>query len=425
MSGIRHFVKARLHRRIFMWFGASIIATGVVVGLVLVLLRPAGPTWPEHVQRVRQFAGTRFAKVWDDEAERTELTHALSRELGVDVTVLDSEGMVLTTVGNTCDAHAFTIPVERNGDPMGTVNVCPEGGPRWDGVRLAVVLIVCGGMLWAASGRIARRLARPLGELVRVTEEIGRGNLSARVRLGRHRPGEIGLLADSIDDMSGRIEKQMADQRELLAAVSHEVRTPLARLRVLLEIARDGQGSDDVYDQLEREILEIDALVGELLASSRVDFAAMSWHDLDAEDVARRALERAGSSLDLLAVSGEDRSIQADATLLARALANLLDNADKHGGGVTHLQVNLLGDQVEFAVEDHGPGFSEDLGERAFEPFARGDSDGGKGSLGLGLSLVRRIAEAHGGSAAAESRPGGGSRVYFRVKRRQEFPTGP
>jgi len=424
MSGIRQFVKARLHRRIFMWFGASIIATGVVVGLVLVLLRPAGPTWPEHVQRVRQFAGTRFAKVWHDEAERAELANAMSRDLALDVTLMDAEGEVLTTVGDACDTHAFTIPVERNGERLGTVNACPEGGPRWGGIRLALVLIVCGGMLWAASGRIARRLVRPLGELVRVTEEVGRGNLAARARLGRHHAGEMGLLADSINDMSERIEKQMGDQRELLAAVSHEVRTPLARLRVLLEIARDGEGSADVYDQLEREILEIDALVGELLASSRIDFAAMSWHDLDAEDVARRALERAGASLELLEVTGEDHAIQADATLLARALANLLDNADKHGGGVTRLRVDLQDDLVEFAVEDDGPGFSEGLGDRAFDPFERGGSDGGRSSLGLGLSLVRRIAEAHGGSAAADSGQGGGSRVYFQVKRRQQFPSG-
>ena len=266
-------------------------------------------------------------------------------------------------------------------------------------------LFVAGAAVWMVAGKIARRIARPLSELVHVAEEIGAGRLRARATVPPWRIGEIAVLARAINHMAARIEQQVADQRELLAGVSHEIRTPLARIRVLLEIGRQNGAKPETFDELEREVIEIDALVGDLLASARLDFAALTPRPLDGVEVARRALERAGVSDEALAVSagtdGQAR-FEGDATLVARALANLLDNARRHGGGVAGLRVGARPGFVTFDVEDHGPGFpsDDDKGKRRAE-----------GSLGLGLVLVRRIADAHRGSLTLANRPEGGARV--------------
>ena len=138
-------------------------------------------------------------------------------------------------------------------------------------------------LLWKAAGGIARRISRPLYELTRAAQEIGSGNLAARAQLGGGGFDEIGVLSSAFNDMAARLERQLAEQRELLAAVSHELRTPLARIRLLVEIAAAGDGADgaatldaDTLDEIEREAIEIDTLVGELLASARLEFQALT-----------------------------------------------------------------------------------------------------------------------------------------------------
>ncbi len=275
--------------------------------------------------------------------------------------------------------------------------------------------IMVGIALWLASGFIAWRLTRPLMQVIRVTRDIRDGKLESRIELGRH-AGELGILAASVNDMAARIEKQIADQRELLAAVSHEIRTPLGHMRILLESAREKKIDEPLVADLEREVLEIDRLVGQLLAGSRLDFGTVDRRNLDAADLAALALERAGLAPEKLEVTTSDVSLAGDPTLLARALANLLDNAERHAGGAVRVGVRAEEAAVVFEVDDRGPGFSAEDLPRAFESFYRG-RERGHGSLGLGLSLVRRIAVAHGGRAWAENLPDGGARVAFSVAR--------
>src|SRR5262245_10203858 len=139
--------------------------------------------------------------------------------------------------------------------------------------------------------------------------------------------------------MAGKIEKQVSDQRELLAAVSHELRTPLARVRIISELGRDVGPTGKTWDDLDREVVEMDALVGELLASSRLEFEALAIRELDVRDTAARALERGGLPAEKLVLQSQAKTLKADPTLLARALANLLDNARKHGGVAEALTV--------------------------------------------------------------------------------------
>jgi signal transduction histidine kinase len=298
-------------------------------------------------------------------------------------------------------------------------------------------LVVAIVMLWAASGAIAHRLVRPLSELARVAEDIGRGQLASRVRLSPRQGMEFMMVGNVMNEMAQRIEKQLADQRALLATVSHEIRTPLSRMRLLIEFAREkaeanlarlaelraalGQeppggtvkGPLDEMAQLEREVTEIDALVSDLLASSRIDFTALTRTDLDAIEVAKNALERAGVDASRLEVAEGPIAFSGDATLVARAVSNLLENAKRHAGGVEVLRVEARPGLVAFIVEDGGPGFAPGDEGRVFEPFFKRVSvaSNGEESVGLGLALVKRIAEAHQGRVFAENREQGGARV--------------
>jgi signal transduction histidine kinase len=286
-------------------------------------------------------------------------------------------------------------------------------------------------LLWTASGRLARRMSRPIYELTRVAQKIGGGDLAARASTNLRSSGEVAVLSRAINDMAARIAHQLAEQRELLAAVSHELRTPLSRIRLLIEIAREGRLSPDTLNEIERETVEIDTLVGELLASARLEFQALSTRPLDAVEVARRALDRAGMTVDKLTAPQGPLRFAADPTLVARALANLIDNARKHAGGLDQLSVNVSDGFVIFEVSDRGPGFAPGEEERIFAAFRRGQgSDAGAeddadastdrpgrshGSLGLGLALVKRIAEAHGGDVIAANRAGGGATMTLRL----------
>ncbi|HEY6078746.1 MAG TPA: ATP-binding protein, partial [Polyangiaceae bacterium] len=151
-----------------------------------------------------------------------------------------------------------------------------------------------------------------------------------------------------------------------------------------------------------------------LLASSRLDVGALDLQTLCARDVALRALERAGMGPELLHDTSGEASVRGDATLLARALGNLLENAVHHAGGVTELTLRADASNVYLEVTDSGSGLSPEALAHGFDPFFRGSQDGqssSRGALGLGLSLVRRIARAHGGDANIENRPDGGGAI--------------
>jgi len=399
----------RLQRRLFWWFGLTTFITSLVSFGVMRLVSPDIHGLHKDVERLEQFASGRFERVWDDAAARHELAAAVAAAFDAAVQVRDARGGTLDEVGGRCEKPTVTVAVRRQGVTLGDVRGCVHHarGPDWWAVLAALFAAFL--TIWAATGKLAFHITRPLQDLTRVTREIGEGKLESRVRLGHHHKGEVGILADSVNEMAKRIERQMRDQRELLAGVSHEIRSPLARLRVLSELLQSAAPSADLHAKIEREVAEIDELVGKLLASSRLDFGALELQLLCARDVALRALERAGLSPVLLRDTSDAASIRGDATLLARALGNLLENAQHHAGGVEALTLRADDRYVHFEVFDSGPGLSEDSLAHGFDPFFRGSSDGqtsSRGALGLGLSLVQRIARAHRGDAAIDNRKG-------------------
>jgi signal transduction histidine kinase len=397
------------HRgRIFRWFGVTILVTVAAVSGVFHLLGERG-TFTRQREGALRFVGEQLARSWDDAPARTALVASLSRDLELGVVLRDASGEVLQREGS-CRRREATVPVA----DRGTLEVCVARAPfgPW---RLLAGLLAAAGVVWLASGRIARRIARPIVQLAEVARDLGDGKLASRARLDRRELGEIGTLTGAINDMADKIERQMREQRELLAAVSHELRTPLGHVRVIADLL--APTADPVQlARLEQEVAEMDRLVGELLANARVDFSAMTPTRLDVAALAGTALERLQLPADRLVVEAGETHVQADATLLLRAIGNLVENAERHGKGLVRLAVRPRPGRVLVEAEDAGPGFGRDGVSRAFEPFQRrasGEDDGR--SLGLGLSLVRRIAEAHGGRAYARDREGGGAVVGIEV----------
>ncbi len=411
--GHGHHARGRLHGRIFRWFGAAIVSTGLAVALVFHFLG-GGSAWSRQRDGALRLVGGELSRTWDDPAGRAAFVAALGRDLELDVELRDTGGALLQAEG-TCVRPDFAVAVPGRGE----LRVCTARHPAGMTWRLALGLLAAVAVLWLASGRIARRIARPIVHLAGVARDLGDGKLASRARLDWREPGEIGTLTTAINDMAGKIERQMREQRELLAAVSHELRTPLGHVRLIGDLL--STTADPVHlAELEREVLEMDRLVGELLAGARLDFSAMNTTVLDAAALAATALERSGLPAARLHVDTGDAVVDADATLLLRAIGNLIDNAERHGKGLLRLSVRARPGHLVVEAEDTGPGFSEAELPRAFEPFQRRAAEGDDGrSLGLGLSLVRRIAEAHGGTAYVRNREGGGAVVGL------ELPRGP
>jgi two-component system, OmpR family, sensor kinase len=453
----------RLHQQLFAWLALTILATIAVSVLVLNLLEPAQAPFNRFVDQAAGFATRQFAERWHDAPARDRLARDIADTFGVELTLSDAQGALLLRAGpEPCRGPSYSLDIESGAQRLGRIDACVQGLRRF---RPLIGLTVLGSVclvLWTAAALLARRITRPLSLLIDTTREIGSGNLSARVRLGRHQRGELRLLAESVNDMAQRIERQMKDQRELLAAVSHEVRSPLARLRLSAEILRNDAANAQALDSIELEVVELDGLVGQLLASSRLDFESSRKQDVVAGDLFRQILARRQLDAGLL----DDRSggavARVDATLITRALDNVLDNAIRHAGRVSRCSVRVVGsagpssratgpadlgrafgqeapaaggtaepegearsarraspdaEVLVFEVRDSGPGFPEHVLPKVFEAFYRGPEapPGTSGSLGLGLALVRRIARAHGGDAWAENLEGGGARVAFSV----------
>ena len=407
----RWYLRWRLQRRIFLTMATTILVTGLIVGLVV---NHGGGSYKRDLKRVGAFVGDRFGHVWDDAKERDDLARAMAEDLDVDLVVKDAQGVTLGTFGiKRCEWPSATVPVKRDGATLGSVAVCTDRHSAGAHVLwpLGIALFV----LWFFSNRLARRLAAPMVQLEGVARELASGNYTARVTIDRAmRFGEMPMLASMINEMASRIERQLADQRALLATVSHEIRTPLARMRLLVEFAREGAPpkASQSLEELDQEIVGVDALVSELLAASRIDFGALRRTTLSAHDVALGALERAKLPMTMLDDQAPDATFLGDATLAARAVGNLLENAKRHGGGPVMFRIMLRGPRIAFEVDDDGPGFGPGEERQVFEPFYRGArEEKASGSVGLGLALVKRIAEAHGGRAYAHNREGGGARV--------------
>ena len=291
----------------------------------------------------------------------------------------------------------------------------PFLGQQPSGEALATVLILLFIGVAAGAYPVVRRLTRRLEMLKAGVEQFGAGNLAQRV--DDKGSDEVAALARSFNDAAGRIESLLRSNKALLANASHELRSPLARLKMAFAMFDETppEGRPHLAKEINTNIAELDALVEEVLLASRLEAGsavpppeAVDLVGLAAEESARVGADFESSDANLT-LQGEER-------LLRRALRNLLENARRYGGDDVHVCLARVGGNAELRVLDRGPGVPEPMRERIFEAFFRlpGHAEQA-GGVGLGLSLVKQIAERHGGSVRCEAREGGGSVFVFSV----------
>lgn len=267
---------------------------------------------------------------------------------------------------------------------------------------------------------IIRKLTRRLELLRRGVEQWGAGDLTTRVAV--QGSDEVAFLAQRFNRAAERVETLVHSHKSLLANASHELRSPLARIRMGLELmghpgsSTSANTPTDFKAEILRNLAELDQLIDEILLASRLDAQEVDLGTVESIDLSGLAAEEC-ARVDALLDTGDNSQtveVQGIPKLLRRAVRNLLENARRYSSGEVEVLVRREGPRAVVRVSDHGPGVPPAQRGRIFEPFYRlpgaSERDGG---VGLGLALVRSIAERHSGTVVCEARPDGAPGACF------------
>ena len=282
----------------------------------------------------------------------------------------------------------------------------PPGAPAWGLAFVAVFLLSALGIA-AMAVLTGRRLARPMRGLANAAGRLGRGEAVAD--LAEAGPAEIRETVRAFNLMRARLDRYVADRTAMLAAVSHDLRTPITSLRLHAEFVEDAETKAKILAALD----EMQRMTGDALTFIREDAHREETRTVDLHallDSVAADLAELGHDI---AVAESERVLAAcRPAVLRRALRNLLENAAAYGGRAA-ARIERDGPEIRVVVEDEGPGIPEDELERVFEPFVRLEASRSRdtGGSGLGLAISRSIVRAHGGDIRLENRAGGGLRA--------------
>lgn len=303
----------------------------------------------------------------------------------------------------------------------------PPGGlmRRLDTVLLLTIgIIVVSAMAWLT----ARRITQPLATLQDASRALADGRLGTRVpETVTQRSDEIGALAQDFNHMAARLQRLLDAQRQLLSDISHELRSPLARLRIATELARDS-GSTTQLDRIEQEAGRLEDLIAQLLLITRLEQQA----DSDAQDLVDLGdvvaalcedarFEAAARRVDVHAELAPGITVRGQSQLLHRAIENVVRNALRYTAEGSGIRLRLSADaaQAQLQIDDQGPGIPEAQLDAVFQPFVRVSQarERSSGGYGLGLAIARRVIESAGGRITARNREGGGLSVSIELPR--------
>jgi two-component system, OmpR family, sensor kinase len=330
--------------------------------------------------------------------------------------------------GQAHEPPVLAIPLQAEAVPYTLVLRLPKYRMSFAPLLLTVLI---GAVIVALGAFLTTRfITLPLERLSKVVGAFGAGQFASRSDLERQ--DEVGVLASTFNHMADRIQSTRETERELLSNVAHELRTPLSRIRVALEIAEESDGplAKSALLGIREDLGELEVLLEDVLTASRLQssadaaqwvlrFEALPLHSVVATLQTRFHGHHPERTLH---VEGprSDATIVADEILLRRAVSNLLENAHKYTPDVNlpiDLRVVVQGEQCSFEVRDGGIGIAATDQEKVFVPFYRTEQSRSKstGGVGLGLTLAKRIAEAHGGSLELESILGVGTVVRLNL----------
>lgn len=402
------FDRLGLRTRLFAWLLAAIVAGMLASTAAYALLRSELESGP--LRTVSRALASQVSERWDDPAAVDAAIDHTRTELGVDVKIRRD----VATLPPGVQTHKVLyfegefayVPVVRDGKLVGAIQL-PASAPPGRRLRQLVFLGVALIVLAIAARSVSKLVVRPLESVVDAAHHFGDGDLTARAGDVPRASPEVREVARSFDAMATRVERMVRDQRELLAAVSHELRSPLGRARVALELARDQGAAMPAIERVERSMTEVDSILGDLLSITRAGLSDLHKEPTELVAFLRAQLAKTDSA-NVVVVGDEDVVAPVDPALFGRAVANVVDNARHHAGpGEIRVTVTPHGDRAVISVLDRGPGIPPELIEKAFDPFVRGDPArsraNGHHSTGLGLAIVRRVIEAHGGSATVRN----------------------
>jgi len=285
-------------------------------------------------------------------------------------------------------------------------------------LRLSLALL----LILLVSWMLSRMFTRPIRQLQQSAAQLGSGRMDTRAPQPLIARGdELGELAHSFNTMAAQLEGLLASHKQLLRDVSHELRSPLARLSVALELAKDtaGEAAQEDLSRIGIEAERLSELIGEVLtlarfeqAAIRADMTELDLAELLRETVADAAFEAEASGKSVALKELPACRIRGDRLWLGRALDNVLRNAVRHtlAGSAVEIDMHCDGEQAEISVRDHGPGVSDEALEHLFEPFFRAEEARSRtsGGYGLGLAIARSVIEMHAGRIRASHAPDSG-----------------
>jgi two-component system sensor histidine kinase CpxA len=443
-----------LFLKIFFWFWATVIATGVALILTFILEPRSVPSrWHATLTDTARYSGTIAVETAEREGigSTSAYLERIAHQTHMSACLFDSAGRVIA--GTSClgflnmTSHVMATKASDFSMKYGTARVAllvmgqsgrdyifatelPAGPRAALGIDRAAIILQWGVAL-LVSGLICSLLTRyitaPILRLRKMSQRLAAGDLSVRAgsELAQRRD-EIGDLVRDFNAMASRIEELVSRQRQLTSDVSHELRSPLARLNVALDLGRERKGDDPAFEQMEEDIRILDEMIGRLLTIAKLDASSpqVPMMDLDLADilsqVARHAeFESKEPSGAVRLTSAGECIVSGNAELLRSAIENVLRNAIRYTESGTRVEIRTApensasGAMIRMVVRDYGPGVPDSELKNIFQPFYRltDARDRQSGGAGLGLAIADRVVRIHGGTIRAENAVPHGLRI--------------